>query len=695
MEERMSKQTDVQSFHKSLKDNGYLCTDKFADSIYCALRKKPMSITMLIGQAGTGKSFLPETLGNVLGCNVYVKQAYQGMDWDEFVRKHVPDENTKSGIKSIDAELLCAVRESKDKKVILLLDEWDKTRISSDSYFLDFLQTGRISVSGQKYQANLDNLIIFFTSNNERDVSEPLLRRVKVIEVEHLPVSLVANVLQSKYKDNAVASSLIEPVLKLYDTSIRSTMDKPATIQELCDLINDWITFIEQSKDADWQDLVYINVTKNERNHLALQKQIHDDHNNEKKDKAKSFSKELDNDYFDNPVSINESGEVKQGFMPKMMKLRKFDTSFECSNEDDSDVFVDIKRNEDAYTSAFLEAEENGDEVSVPYFLGWNKITNTSIKRGKAYDLMEIVTDWSKFNRMKKSDGVIVFNEPFVDKDDVINFINSSDSTIRKGTDTEIIFRYYSSRGGIQFETNVRWVTDSGCEFIVPTKMLEALREHVLNALWYPTTRRVKYVPINTIHNSIVEGNVDDSMYVHIRRLGASKDYLNVSVMGINKNTDDSASHRNAVTCSDVTIKETKRTTTYDLGYATVRCWHKVGYPNYKSDIVIKDAPVSNTEKAIRLLQKRLGGCGNRIPLFINVDKSHFNKCDRSKWKEMYSSRVLVNQLNPNYNMYAINCYDRTTFMLDPKKDSNNLSDMFVFADQLRTIRSKTMDVLC
>ena len=132
--------------------------------------------------------------------------------------------------------------------------------------------------------------------------------------------------------------------------------------------------------------------------------------------------------------------------MPKMMKLRKFDTSFECSNEDDSDVFVDIKRNEDAYTSAFLEAEENGDEVSVPYFLGWNKITNTSIKRGKAYDLMEIVTDWSKFNRMKKSDGVIVFNEPFVDKDDVINFINSSDSTIRKGTDTEIIFRYYSTK---------------------------------------------------------------------------------------------------------------------------------------------------------------------------------------------------------------------------------------------------------
>ena len=124
---------NVQKFHKALSKQGYLCTQEFTDKVYCALNKKPMSITMLIGQAGTGKSFLPETLGDVLKCNVYVKQAYQGMDWDEFVRKHVPDENTKSGIKSIDAELLRAVQESQESKVILLLDEWDKTRISSDS----------------------------------------------------------------------------------------------------------------------------------------------------------------------------------------------------------------------------------------------------------------------------------------------------------------------------------------------------------------------------------------------------------------------------------------------------------------------------------------------------------------------------------------------------------------------------------
>ena len=122
----MSEVKKQPSFHDTLNSKGYYCAEDFSDVVENALHKKPMSVTMLVGQAGTGKSYLPEKLGEVLGCNVYVKQAYQGMDWEEFVRQHIPDENTKSGIKSIDAELLRATIESKERQVILLLDEWDK-----------------------------------------------------------------------------------------------------------------------------------------------------------------------------------------------------------------------------------------------------------------------------------------------------------------------------------------------------------------------------------------------------------------------------------------------------------------------------------------------------------------------------------------------------------------------------------------
>ena len=691
----MPKESNVKSFHQSLRDNGYICTESFADSIYCALRKKPMSITMLIGQAGTGKSFLPETLGNVLGCNVYVKQAYQGMDWDEFVRKHVPDENTKSGIKSIDAELLRAVQESKDKQVILLLDEWDKTRISSDSYFLDFLQTGRISVSGQKYQANLDNLIIFFTSNNERDISEPLLRRVKVIEVEHLPVSLVANVLKERYKDNPKANNLIESVLKLYDTSIRSSMDKPATIQELCDIINDWLTYIDEGKQPDWQELVYINITKNERNHLALQQQISEDLEGKSND-SDTFNKKLDTDYFNKPVTIDDKDEVQVGFMPKMMELRSFDVSFDTHDGGDDDVFVDIRRDEESYTTAFLETVNNGIDINVPHFIGWNKITDDKVQRTKPYNLSEIINEYQKFKRMINSDGVVVFIEPFVDKDDILNFIDHSSASVRKATDDEIIFRWFGT--GLRnnrMESNVRWVNKKGCEFIVPTQLLEKLHRNIESVGWYCGDF---YQPFGVITNYVNEGEMNDDFNVHLRRLGSTNDYLNITVKGFRTKTDDYQPHKDLVHSGEAVITETKRTTTYDLGYATVRTWHRKGSPNYRADITMKDMPTNGNGQSagVRFISSILDTRNVTLPLFISVDRTHFDRCDRNKYDAMYSSRILCNKNHNSYDLYAINCYDRTTFMLKPKKDGvKDLSSMFTFADKLREIRDNTLEVLC
>ena len=318
----MSEVKKQPSFHDTLNSKGYYCAEDFSDVVENALHKKPMSVTMLVGQAGTGKSYLPEKLGEVLGCNVYVKQAYQGMDWEEFVRQHIPDENTKSGIKSIDAELLRATIESKERKVILLLDEWDKTRISSDSFFLDFLQTGRISVSGQKHQANLDNLIIFFTSNNERDVSEPLLRRVKVIEVEHMPTALVEKMLRKEYKGNKTAEGMINSVLNLYSSSQVSDMDKPATVQELKDVINDWVRYVKNGKNPRWEDLVYINVTKNQRNHTALQQTMNKIKNGDMDDSG-TYNNYLDTAFFDKEAEV-ESDKISNalGSMPRMMKLR-------------------------------------------------------------------------------------------------------------------------------------------------------------------------------------------------------------------------------------------------------------------------------------------------------------------------------------------------------------------------------------
>ena len=677
---------NVHQFHKALRKEGYLCTQQFADKVYCALEKKPMSITMLIGQAGTGKSFLPETLGNVLKCNVYVKQAYQGMDWDEFVRKHVPDEHTKSGIKSIDAELLCAVQESQERRVVLLLDEWDKTRVSSDSYFLDFLQTGRLSVSGQKYQANLDNLLIFFTSNNERDISEPLLRRVKVIEVEHLPVSLVADVLKKRYKKNATAMSMIEPVLKLYHTSVNSKMDKPATIQELCDLINDWVMYKLQNREPNWEELVYVNVTKSERNHSALQDAIKNNIENKKKEE---FNKDLDVEYFSTTVELDKELGVKEGIMPRMMELRNIKADIDYSDANDkSDVYVEIERNDGSYTTAYIEAKDGGENIEVPHMVGWNTIKPDVIQRSKPYPLSDVVDEWSKFKRMMYNDGVIVLTEPYADIDDVIGLIEHSHGFIRKGTDEEIIFRIYDNR---KHEINGRWLRNKGCEIVCHARALETLRELIDGVSWYGSGSRC-YVPLNRIQSSIRDGNIPPEKYVHLRSLGHTKSYLDVVVSGENNYNDDLPYHVSLMRSTEAKIKETSRTTTYNMGWAVVQSWHKKDKPNYKSHVVIKERPGPDCNFGLKLLRGKLNV--TRVPLFINMEQSQFDKCDREVYSDVNSSRVLQNVEREGLKVYAINTFDRCTFMVE-SEDKNDLHLSFDFADALRTVRDKTLELIC
>ena len=710
----MSEMNNVKTFHKALKDNGYLCTTDFANKVYCALEKKPMSITTLIGQAGTGKSFLPEVLGKVLNCNVHVKQAYQGMDWDEFVRKYEPDDKSTSGIKARDAEVLVAVKESKEKKVILLLDEWDKTRISSDSYFLDFLQTGRLSVGGKKYKANLDNLIIFFTSNNERDVSEPLLRRGKVIVVDHLPVSLVANVLRDKYSDNKVALNKIEPTLKLYHTCINSKMDKPATIQELCDLINDWVTYEIQNLDMNWNELVYTNVTKNDRNHIALQKAIRDE--SERKESGDDkLDTTLDAEYFNNKVNTSEDVAKGESFMPRMMKLRNFDTVIDYEpSEVDQDIYADVERNDESYTSAFLEAYDEDTNIDVPHFLGFNTITNDAMQRNKPYRLSTLIDEYPKFKRMIKSDGVVVFIERVASKDDVVNMIQDisdqyGNAFVRKADNDEIIFRITPDTRSNEGDINARWTKDSGCEFVVPTKVLRAFANYVAMTDWYDFREFNSDMKVGTYNtymqpSYIKDGSLSYNSYQTIRRLGVTKDYLNINVGvgGQSYTHDDNIAEHNALVMSnEAKVKQTSRTTTYDMGWAIVRSWHRKNFPNYKTNVRIKSRPPKDKSciRSIDLIRYKLGlqrGGRGILPLFVTLDRSQFNECNDHVWKNVNGKANRKVNAKDEFNSYAIDTHEDTVFMVDPnEKTMDKIDSAFDFVDALRTMRTKTLELVC
>lgn len=261
------KQASTINLYKELNDKGYVCSQNMTNKILAALNTKPVAGAILDGPAGTGKSYLPEILAKIYDCNYFFYQCFPQTQPDDLLVKILPSENTVSGVKLTDGVMFKAARASLDitRRTILVLDEWDKTRPSADSFLLDFLQTGRIDYQGQSLVANLSNLTVFLPKNDERDLCEPLLRRLPKIDFEPLMPDLVKEALELN-TEHANHPFLKSAVL-LYARCLMAKLSKPCTIQELRQML-DALTLL--GEQADWDSLIYQFVTKTHENHMKL-----------------------------------------------------------------------------------------------------------------------------------------------------------------------------------------------------------------------------------------------------------------------------------------------------------------------------------------------------------------------------------------------------------------------------------------
>jgi MoxR-like ATPase len=227
------------SLYDFLRSKGYLTDRTTAELLQNALEMPGVKAFLLEGPPGVGKTSLTELIAQWLGADGYIYVlSTPNTDEDTLLYKFVPDENTKSGIRVAEGPVTQAVkRAAKGEKVVLVIDEFDKTRPSADALLLDLLQNGRITLylGGKEdvVKADPNNLYIFLTSNNMRELSEPLARRLARVEFGPLPTSEVLELMRAKFEE-PIALLLAQ----VYDDTVQAGLRKPATIQELIQLGN-------------------------------------------------------------------------------------------------------------------------------------------------------------------------------------------------------------------------------------------------------------------------------------------------------------------------------------------------------------------------------------------------------------------------------------------------------------------------
>jgi len=224
------------SLYEHLRNSGYLIDRTSADLIQIALELPGIKALLLEGPPGVGKTALTERIAQWLGAEYIYVLATPNTDEDALLYKFVPDERTKSGIRVAEGPLTQAVKKAAaGKKVVLVIDEFDKTRPSTDALLLDLLQNGRVMLylGGREdvLVADPDNLYIFLTSNNMREFSEPLMRRLVRVDFKLLDPSDVAELLKRRF-DRQTADLLAE----IYRDTVEAGLRKPATVQELIQL---------------------------------------------------------------------------------------------------------------------------------------------------------------------------------------------------------------------------------------------------------------------------------------------------------------------------------------------------------------------------------------------------------------------------------------------------------------------------
>lgn len=97
-------------------------------------------------------------------------------------------------------------RVNEGKKVILFIDEYDKSRNETDAFLLNFLQDGEIDTT-QKGKIKikeeyLKNLQVIICKNDERDLSGPLSRRLKSIKLEYMKPDIMCKTINKTLKDS-------------------------------------------------------------------------------------------------------------------------------------------------------------------------------------------------------------------------------------------------------------------------------------------------------------------------------------------------------------------------------------------------------------------------------------------------------------------------------------------------------------
>jgi len=213
------------------------------------LQKEGLRGMLLEGPPGAGKTFLPETLAEATGAALVFGQCHAWTDSDElFVGVDVASAvaGDAANVRQ-DGLLARAARLAEQGPVVLVIDELDKAPERVEHMLLDCLQSGRVPVApGTHLRFNVENVMVFITSNATRPHGDALMRRVRRVRMQPLPAATVEAIVLAK----TGAPTSVVGIARKAAWEVAQAEGKVVSVQELVRFVDELLAVAESAADV-------------------------------------------------------------------------------------------------------------------------------------------------------------------------------------------------------------------------------------------------------------------------------------------------------------------------------------------------------------------------------------------------------------------------------------------------------------
>jgi MoxR-like ATPase len=208
-------------------------------------RANYISALLLDGPPGCGKSYFGKYLAWRLRADILRFTFVPGCGREDLILDSIIGADGKRA----HGVLLKAMETSREKKVVLLLEELDKAEPRVDSFLLTFLQEGEVLVPQiGLFQAVHSNLLVVITKNDVREASGPLVRRCRTIFMKWPSVEVESRILQQALPNLPLdaCKAVIEPANVLRN---HPAVPRPPSTPELIRICRDLVQAVKEGRD--------------------------------------------------------------------------------------------------------------------------------------------------------------------------------------------------------------------------------------------------------------------------------------------------------------------------------------------------------------------------------------------------------------------------------------------------------------